>query len=63
MKWTGDDEFSTMKPKMRKLAQFTVIFANNRGNNEAIAESNSPTGTATLRTAHKVSEDAISLPR
>ena len=66
MKWTGDrDEFSTMKPRMRKLAEFTVIFANNHGNNEAIAKlkSNSPTGAGTLRRAHEVSEDVISLSR
>jgi len=66
MKWTGDDgEFSTMKPKMRKLTEFTVIFANNHGNNEAIAKfkSNSPTGTVTPRRAHEVSEDLISLSR
>jgi hypothetical protein len=62
MKWTGDDdEFSTMKPRMRKLAQFTVIFADNHGKNEATAKSNSPTGAVTLRRAHEVSEDAISL--
>ena len=51
MKWTGDhDEFSTMTPRMRKLAEFTVIFANNHGNNEAIAKfkSNSPTGAGSL---------------
>ena len=66
MKWAGDDdEFSTMKPRMRKLAEFTVIFANNHGNNEAIAKfkSNSPTDAVTLRRAHEVSEDAISLSR
>ena len=66
MKWTGDDgEFSTMKPKMRKLTEFTVIFANNHGNNEAIAKfkSNSPTVTVALRRAHEVSEDLISLSR
>ena len=66
MNWTGDDgEFSTMKPKMRKLTEFTVIFANNHGNNEAIAKfkSNSPTGTVTPRRAHEVSEDLISLSR
>ena len=66
MKWTGDDDgFPTTKPRMRKLAEFTVIFANNHGNNEAIAKlkSNSPTGAGTLRRAHEVSEDAISLSR
>ena len=66
MKWAGDDdEFSTMTPRMRKLAEFTVIFANNHGNNEAIAKlkSNSPTGAGTLRRAHEVSEDVISLSR
>jgi hypothetical protein len=63
MKWTGDDgEFSTMMPKMRKFTEFTVIFANNHGNNEAIAKfkSNSPIGAVTLRRAHEVSEDSIS---
>jgi hypothetical protein len=66
MKWTGDDdEFSTIKPRMRKLAEFTVIFANNHGNDEAIAElkSNSSAGAVTLRRAHEVSEDAMSLSR
>ena len=55
MKWTGDrDEFSTMKPRMRKLAEFTVIFANNHGNNEAIAKlkSNSPTGAPAYYLSH-----------
>ena len=50
MKWTEDnDEFSTTKPRMRKLTEFTVIFANNYGNNEAIAKfkSNSPAGAVT----------------
>ena len=64
MKWTGnDDEFSTMKPKMRKLAEFTVIFAKNHGYNEAIAKfkGDSPTGSVTLRRAHEVSQDSISL--
>jgi hypothetical protein len=66
MKWAGDDdEFSTMKPRMRKLAELTVIFASNYGNNEPIAKSKtiSPTGAVTLRRAHEVSEDAISLSR
>ena len=35
MKWTGaDDEIPTMKPKMRKLTEFTVMFANNVGDTE-----------------------------
>ena len=66
MKWTGgDDEFSTTKPRMRKLAEFTVIITNNHDNNEAIAKfkSNSPTGAVTLWRAHEVSEDSISLSR
>ena len=66
MKWTGaGDEFSTMKPEMGKLTGFTVIFANNHGYNEAIAEfkSNSPTGAVTLWRAHEVSVDSISLSR
>ena len=66
MKWTGDDdEFSTMKPELRKLTELTVIFADNHGSNEAIAKfkSNSPTGAVTLRRAREVSEDSISLSR
>ena len=66
MKWTGDDdEFSTMKPELRKLTELTVIFADNHGSNEAIAKfkSNSPTGEVTLWRAHEVSEDSISLSR
>ena len=66
IKWTGDDdEFSTTKPKLRKLTEFTVIFADNHGYNEAIAKfkSNSPTGAVTLWRAHEVSEDSISLSR
>jgi hypothetical protein len=44
MKWTGDDEISTMKPKMRKLTAFTVMFANNDGDTEVVAsfQSHSP---------------------
>jgi hypothetical protein len=66
MKWTGDDDgFPTTKPRMRKLEEFTVIFANNHGNSEAIAKfkSSSPTAAVTLRGACEVSEDAISLSR
>jgi hypothetical protein len=66
MKWTGDDdEFSTAKPRMRKITELTAIFTNNHGNNEAVAtfKSNSPTDPVTLWRAHEVSEDSISLSR
>jgi hypothetical protein len=66
MKWTGDDDgFPTTRPRMRKLEDFTVIFANNHGNNEEIAKfkSNPPTAAVTLLRAREVSEDAISLSR
>jgi hypothetical protein len=66
MKWTGDDdEFSTTKPRMRKLTEFAVIFTSNHGSNEAIAKfkSNSPAGAVTLWRAREVSEDSISLSR
>ena len=51
MKWTGDgDEISTMKPKMRRLTEFTVMFANNVGDTGAVAnfQSDSPTAAVSL---------------
>jgi len=66
MKWTGaDDEIPTMKPKMRKLTEFTVMFANNVGDTEAVAnfQNHSPTDAVSLWGVREEFGDPVSLPR
>jgi len=66
MKWTGaDDEIPTMKSKMRKLTEFTVMFANNVGDTEAVAnfQNHSPTGAVSLWGVREEFGDPVSLPR